>query len=393
MDDRVLRFRVGVVVVAAAMITMFLITLLGAWPNPFAARNTLLINFPAAPGVAVDTPVRKNGVKIGRVKALELVKRGVRLTLELDASYPIRANDICHIRTGSLVTGDAVLEFVASEDPSLSDEIVQDGDYTQQGKVDASPFEVITKMEGQFRATLESIKTAGDEIGTLARNVNTLLGTEDDQLQGVLRKVETALDNFNQAMTNVNAIVGDEQLRSRLKQSVDKVPRLFDQTEDSLAEFQTTLQKFNAVAARAEHNLANIEELTAPLGAHGEEITQNLIQSVRSANELLANFAHMSRSLQNKDGTIGQLIHNPELYNRLNRTVGEIETLVRKLEPIIDDVRVISDKVARDPGQFGVRGLLDRRPHGAGTKYPVYPEEPSAPRTRLGDLRLESPFR
>ena len=88
MDERVLRFRVGVVVVAAAIITIILITLLGAWPNPFSPRDTLHIRFDSAPGVTVDTPVRKNGVKIGRVSELELSERGVLLTLEIDSEYP-----------------------------------------------------------------------------------------------------------------------------------------------------------------------------------------------------------------------------------------------------------------------------------------------------------------
>ena len=76
MDERVLRFRVGVVVVAAAIITIILITLLGAWPSPFTPRYTLHIVFPAAPGVTVDTPVRKSGIEIGRVSSLELREKG-----------------------------------------------------------------------------------------------------------------------------------------------------------------------------------------------------------------------------------------------------------------------------------------------------------------------------
>jgi phospholipid/cholesterol/gamma-HCH transport system substrate-binding protein len=393
MDERVLRFRVGVVVVAAAMITVVLIMLLGAWNNPFAPHYTVHIRFDAAPGVTVDTPVRKSGIKIGRVSKLELWERGVVLTLEIEARYPIRNNEVCRIRTGSLVTGDAVLEFVTAKDQTASDEIVPDGAYIKQGEVEPNPFEVITNMEGQMRSALDSIKVAGDEIGVLARNVNSLVGPNDDQLRRIVDKTETALDNFNKAMAGIDSIVGDEQLKGRLRESVDKVPLMFDQAQNTLTEFQTTLGKFNAVAARAEHNLANIEEITAPLGEHGEEITRNLMETIQNVNELVGNFARMSQALQNKNGTIGQLVNNPELYDRLNRTVGEIEILVRRLEPIVNDVRVITDKVARDPAQFGVKGLLDRRPPGAGVKYPVYPEGQSAQSSRFGDAPSGSPFK
>jgi phospholipid/cholesterol/gamma-HCH transport system substrate-binding protein len=394
MDERVLRFRVGVVVVAAAIITIILITLLGAWPSPFTPRYTMHVVFPAAPGVAVDTPVRKSGIEIGRVSSLELrEKGGVLVTLKINSKYRLRFNEVCRISTGSLVTGDAILEFVPSTDASLSNEIVPDEAYFTNGGVETNPFEIITDMEGEIRSALDSVKTAGDEITTFARSMNSLMGTKDDRLARIVDKTELALENFNKAMSGMDAVTGDEELMGRLRESVDKLPEMFDQAQNTLNEVQNTLTKFNKVAARAESNLANLEDFTAPLGERGEEISQNLVESIRSVNELLANFAELSQALKNKDGTIGQLINNPELYDRLNRTMTQIETLVRRLEPIVNDVRVIADKVARDPAQFGVKGILDRRPAGAGQKYPVYPDaQPAAP-TRLGDAKLGLPFK
>ena len=77
---------------------MFLITLLGAWPNPFTPRYTLHILFPAAPGVTIDTPVRKSGIEIGRVSEMELRETGeVLLTLKINSQYPLRYNEECRI--------------------------------------------------------------------------------------------------------------------------------------------------------------------------------------------------------------------------------------------------------------------------------------------------------
>ena len=39
-----------------------------------------------------------------------------------------------------------------------------------------------------------------------------------------------------------------------------------------------------------------------------------------------------------------------------------LERISRELRPIINDVRVFSDKIARHPESLGVRGALDRRP-------------------------------
>ena len=95
MDEQAYRFGVGVLVVASTVIAVILILFFGAAPNFFAEKYDVTIRFEAAPGVATDTPVRKNGVQIGRVKSLQLLdEEGVNLTLELDKEVRIRAGEI-----------------------------------------------------------------------------------------------------------------------------------------------------------------------------------------------------------------------------------------------------------------------------------------------------------
>ena len=80
MDDRVLRLRVGVVVLAAALITAFLVARFGDLPLMGTGTYTVYIKFPKAPGVSEGTPVRTSGVQIGRVRRILLLKpTGVRV--------------------------------------------------------------------------------------------------------------------------------------------------------------------------------------------------------------------------------------------------------------------------------------------------------------------------
>ena len=87
--------------------------------------------------------------------------------------------------------------------------------------------------------------------------MNTLMGSNDDQLGGIVKKTELALDNFNKAMVSIDSLIGDEQLRARLRESIDKLPESVGPGPGTLAEMQGTLQKFSGVAVRAEKNLAN----------------------------------------------------------------------------------------------------------------------------------------
>src|SRR5688500_9850812 len=110
MDDRVLRLRVGVVVLAAAMITAFLVARFGDLPLFGASTYTVYVRFPRAPGVTEGTPVRMSGVQIGRVIRLELLKpTGVRVVTEIDRGRPGLAGDDCRI-TSAPAPGGSVRE-------------------------------------------------------------------------------------------------------------------------------------------------------------------------------------------------------------------------------------------------------------------------------------------
>ena len=120
MDERVLRFRVGVVVLAAAVITCILIMLLGEGQAIFQRRYTIYLKFPQAPGVTIDTPVRKHGVLIGRVSDVKLLEEGgVLLKVWIDSRYTLHRSEVPRISTSSLL-GDAVVEFVPRSPPQTS---------------------------------------------------------------------------------------------------------------------------------------------------------------------------------------------------------------------------------------------------------------------------------
>ena len=113
MTDRQLRFRLGLFVLITLALLGGLIVLFGRVPTWFVSRNTYTVLFPDAPGVNVGTPVRRSGVKIGEVSAVDLDSASgqVRVTLSLDPKYPPRSNEEPVI-TRTLLTGDTAIDFV-----------------------------------------------------------------------------------------------------------------------------------------------------------------------------------------------------------------------------------------------------------------------------------------
>jgi phospholipid/cholesterol/gamma-HCH transport system substrate-binding protein len=118
----------------------------------------------------------------------------------------------------------------------------------------------------------------------------------------------------------------------------------------------------------AQSTFENLEGFTAPLAERGGEMVSQLLQTLRSADVAMTQVGEFGKSLNSSDGTVKRLLEDKDIYWQIRRTIENIEQATAKVRPILDDVRVFSDKIARDPRELGVRGAISRRPSGAGLK-------------------------
>jgi phospholipid/cholesterol/gamma-HCH transport system substrate-binding protein len=110
MDERVMRFRIGVMVIGAVLAAAILALMLGGLPGPFQRTSTIYVKLSSAPGVSVGTPVRKSGIRIGEVSNVALTADDqVLVTMQIKTKYRLYKSDACVLRTSLL--GDAWLEF------------------------------------------------------------------------------------------------------------------------------------------------------------------------------------------------------------------------------------------------------------------------------------------
>src|SRR5688572_23782588 len=211
MDDRVLRLRVGVVVLAAALITAFLVARFGDLPLPGAGTYTVYVKFPKAPGVTEGTPVRISGVPIGRVTRIELMDpTGVRVVTEIENGRKILDSYSCWI-TSSSVLGDSVLEFVPPDRPIATAKPIEDGVEIINGHVAGNPLDTLSNLEPDLQSALVAMRGAGNEVETAARNFNTVIANNQDQIPRIMQQTERALTQFGTAMDNLNSVFDDPQ--------------------------------------------------------------------------------------------------------------------------------------------------------------------------------------
>lgn len=351
MNDRIMQFRVGVLVLVTPVITAILVLLLGGFPSLVTGTYPIYINFQTAPGVSVNTPVRQSGLLIGRVTDIGFAEdRSVLVTCAIESNRELRRNDRPRIK--STLLGDAVIEFFMVDQPELAEQVIKPGDVLV-GDVTADPLQVIGNLEKDLSVALTSIGRTSEDIGSLVRDLNALLGENDDQFARVVTKAELALEDIQRAAAGANQFLGDQRVQEDLRIALSELP-------EAMRDFRRTISSMDGTIASADRNLQNLEGLTRPLGERGEVMVAQLDRSTVRLETLLEELTIFVRALNNPNGSVGQLVNNPDLYQNLNSAAANIEQLTRELRPIVYDVRVFTDKIARDPGRLGVRGAIQQ---------------------------------
>lgn len=397
MDERVVKFRVGVMVISTLFIAGILVLLFGDARSIVRGSYSIFIEFDDAPGVTDGTPVRKSGILIGRVTSVKFARRGgVVVEAKIDGSVKLYHDEVPQV-TGSLLGGDVVIQFVrrgrpgvepvppsdghspgkvthpdgttetrtggqegaapsaaqAAAQPPGSLE-VQPGEYIK-GTVAPNAFQVFSNMEGQMATAVEALGNAGTEVSRVAANINKVLESNDDQINRIVGNTDESLKVFRRVLENVDDVIGDPEVRDNVKSMLRDLPQLMADTRETVTTMKTTMDS-------VDRNLRNLEGFTGPLGERGETIINNIDRALAQLDVMTGEFSDFGKKLNSGEGSLGMLIRNPELYQHLNAAAKNIEKLTRELKPIIADVRVFSDKIARHPESLGVRGAIQRNP-------------------------------
>ena len=398
MNDKRNKLMVGLVMMLGIIVTSALVFIFGAMPSFGTAYHEMRIEFPATPGVHENTAVQKNGVQIGRVLEINLQDTGVILTLAIHKGVTLRYHDICRIKMGSLLTGEAILEFSAAtlserldyfdankdgildkQETNHSQAVVPPGSDLSLGTVVVDPLSALLAMQQNMTETFAAIQRAGggidqaaNEFTALMKSLNNSFSDNESDLKKAVRKTEEAMTRFATAMTAIDAIVGDPQVTAKLKQAVQQFPVLLQQASDTMDSVQVTMKQFESVGGQAQVNLEHLQRFTQPLGERGEQLVESITSSVEDFDSLVTKMDQMVTTLNSSRGSLHKLIHDDELYDQIRRTSMNVEDATKRLRPIMNDLRIFTDKIATDPRQLGISGALNRRPSGTGVKSPLW---------------------
>ncbi|OSZ79911.1 mammalian cell entry protein [Chitinophagaceae bacterium IBVUCB2] len=173
----------------------------------------------------------------------------------------------------------------------------------------------------------------GDTLQT--REQNGLLAQVSSQLNPTLTKVRSTLDTLTQTLSGVNGLLNSDakinlqQTFANLNRASSALNGLLDNQTGSLA---GTLRNTESLTAALNKNTDNITSTIGNFKTTSEKLAAlELKPSIDSLNAMISQLKGAVAKIASKEGTLGALINDRTLYNKLNDAILSAEILMDDL--------------------------------------------------------------
>lgn len=416
MTPQGMRFRLGVFVLAAGILLAVLVMMFARMPSLLTPKDEYVIVFDYAPGVAPGTPVRRSGVRIGFVDAVDLdsATGKVRVTIRVEKPHVLFEDDEPVLMKG-LLGGDVSVDFQQggrtlptdinpSPEPRrpeiapppivpASFQVPQPLPPPVPQRVPAKPgkvfqgtsqsdiagmfkrFDQITPVvEETLKAVRDLAKSTRDVVPQLQRTSDEIrvtimnwgkLGERLDVLvQANQDKAVKALDSLTEALGQASKMFNEENQRNltallrNVREGTDNLGSLSKNTEELIKSSRLTVERIQKSLEQADQVMANLNQATKPFAERGDKIMKNLEESTERLNAAMTDVRELLRVIGRGDGTFQRLISDPALYQNLNDAAFMLTRLLPRVDRILKDAEVFADKIARHPESLGIRGAV-----------------------------------
>lgn len=361
MNERKLHFWVGVFCLSSLAVIAVMVFQFGKLGQYFRPRYALSVHFDEAPGLFARSPVMLNGITIGSVRevVLDETRGGVLVLVDIEEKYKIRSDAEVYLRKSIL--GDSSLEF----SPGASNQPLPPGSLLT-GEPPSDPLEIVGDLQREVNRTLKTFNETAVAWEDVGKNLNAVLETNEGNIHVVLERTAASLQEFTLTMKKANEtlsvaedLFADETNRENLRKTLATLPLLAEETAQTVAAVKLAVGKIDQAAGQISGNLETLNEATLPIARHSKSIVVRLDNTLANLETLSKELASFSQLVQKEDGSLRKFVEDPELYQNLNRSALQMAVLLKNAEPMLNDLRIFSDKVARHPEVIGVSGAIN----------------------------------
>ena len=241
-------------------------------------------------------------------------------------NYYVQFSDITGLSSSSPVYADGFKVGVVKD-------IIYDYSHTEGSKVligvdkqlripQGSSAEIVSDMLGNVKVNLLLANNPREKVAPGGLIKGMINDGAMGKLQDMVPAVEKMLPKLDSIMTSLNAILADPAIRK----SLHNVQAITDNLTTSTAQLNTLMAGLNknvpGMMAKANNVLDNTETLTANLAA------VDVASTMRQVDQTIANVQQLTAKLNSKEGSLGLLMNDTQLYDNLNSTMRNADSLV-----------------------------------------------------------------
>jgi phospholipid/cholesterol/gamma-HCH transport system substrate-binding protein len=321
-------FLVGLVSIIALVGLAALLLLFGELKPLFRPEYRITVNLNEAGGLREGGVVDLNGVAIGTIRAV---------AIQQNPQYPVRVEAAVSkaIEVPATVTPDVVAALIGGSSLlSLKYEPPGPGEPTPP----PLPTDGSAQLYGIQRGMLEEITAALDErmkpiveglssfeelsrtYTELGRNLNDLvkpasLGPDgqplDVNIRTAVERLNNVLAEIEGAATLAREWLGDEQIRTDARTAVANASVLIEKATTAVEQYT---------------------QLAQSLESSSGELVKGLLPVADQLSVTLEEVRRVTKAAGEGEGTVGQLLNNPDLYNSMADAAVRLERVLRELE-------------------------------------------------------------
>jgi MlaD protein len=322
----------GVMVIATALVGVLVWLLTGGGVGLFARKVDLRTYMPDATGLAVDAPVRMNGIQVGTVKNILISRyldrqRAVRVDLRLDRTYipGIPSDSQTSIGSDTLI-GDKFVDIAAGK----SRQTVESGSELRSEPADtaADKADLIYSLQDSMSkvdAILQDVGNPATPIGhyVVGETEYKQVINSVDAFEGSMRSLAARSNPTGQIVFSTSLYAGwDRSVRQ-----IDDTMQSIQRGDGGAGHLFASDEQYNAILSQLRSLRKSIAQVRDELAKAAPGLRDE--ESYRKITSMLASTDTMLASLNRGEGKGAELLTNPQLYDSLVGSLKSLEALLR----------------------------------------------------------------
>ncbi len=336
-------FRVGLVVIAGIASFFVLLSFVGR--QKYSEKNTyeLFATFKDASGLGPKSRVQIAGIEVGVVDHVELTPDArARVVLRIRDGVVLHKDARITKRSASLL-GDFLLDIFPGEPgaPALADGDDVEKVVSQPGVEDV--FAALAEVTRDIQGVTQSLKTllASDEVGSIKETIKSLNDISQNLNKTIVRagiRIDSILGEVEGLAVDVRGMANGQQ--QNVNETLANIRRFTEEANKVAEQANKIAGTLDKIVGAGEGDL---KDSVASLRATLDEIQKTLKGAqvmFENANGAVSDTRSVIARVEKGEGTIGKLVRDDGIAVKLDKTLGEVNTLIAPVAQMQTHVQI-----------------------------------------------------